>query len=91
MELPISKANLFFSIFYLTIAHPTLPIFYFESDANSLLHFQYFIILNLSKFTFTLQIAWLKKKRGGGAENANAQCIICNLHSCTRDHIFASQ
>ena len=30
MELPIWKANLFFSIFYLTIAHPTLPIFYFE-------------------------------------------------------------
>ena len=40
MELPIWKANLFFSIFYLTIAHPTLPVFYFESDANSLLHFK---------------------------------------------------
>ena len=45
-------------------------IFYFESDTNSLLHFQYFIILNLSKFTFTLQIVRLKKKR---AEYANAQ------------------
>ena len=40
--------------------------------ANSLLHFQYFIILNLSKFTFTLQIVQLKKKKKG-AENANAQ------------------
>ena len=81
MELPIWKANLFFSIFYLTIAHPTLPIFYFESDANSLLHFQYFIILNLSKFTFTLQIVRLKKKKGLNTQMPNVE--IENLHSCT--------
>ena len=76
MELPIWEANLFFSIFYLTIAHPTLPVFYFE----------YFIlkVTQIHFYTSNILLFWIwansllhfklcglkKKKR---AEYANAQ------------------
>ena len=65
MELPIWKANLFFSSLFNNSSSYTSNILLFWIWANSLLHFQYFIILNLSKFNFTLQIVQLKKiKRG---------------------------